>query len=228
MPFTNCLAPRTEIGEPMRIGIFTQWFDPEPGPARLMGVLARELAARGHEVHVLTGFPNYPSGRIQAPYRQRPLMREVIDGVHVTRVPLYTSHDRSSVRRILNYLSFGASSALFGVPGLPQLDVVWVNYSPITLALPMWLQQLLRGTPTVCEVADLWPDTVLVSGLSGAGVLARLGGRTLDAWCKAMYRSSDAVTYISPSVGRILADRGVDRRRLHFIPKPAEDRKSVV
>ncbi|MBO3663525.1 GNAT family N-acetyltransferase [Microbacterium stercoris] len=207
----------------MRIGIFTQWYDPEPGPARLMGVLARELAARGHEVHVLTGFPNYPSGRIQPPYKQRVLMREVIDGVHVTRVPLYMNHDRSSIRRILNYLSFGVSSAAIGVPRLPKLDVVWVNYSPITLAFPMWAQQLGRGTPTVCEVADLWPDTVLVSGLSGAGALVRLGGRVLNAWCNAMYRSADAVTYISPSVGAILADRGVDSRRLHFIPKPADE-----
>lgn len=188
-----------------------------------MGVLARELVARGHEVYVLTGFPNYPSGRVQPPYRQRPLMREIIDGVSVVRVPLYTNHDRSSLRRILNYLSFGVSSAIIGVPRLPKLDVVWVNYSPITLALPMWLQQLLRGTPTVCEVADLWPDTVLVSGLSGAGALAKLGNRTLNAWCNAMYRSSDAVTYISPSVGGILAERGADPRRLNFIPKPADE-----
>jgi|GEM_PF-130944 len=207
----------------MRIGIFTQWYDPEPGPARLMGVLARELAARGHEVHVLTGFPNYPTGRVQPPYKQSALMSEVIDGVHVTRVPLYVSHDRSSLRRILNYLSFGASSALLGVPRLPKLDVVWVNYSPITLALPMWLEQLRRGTPTVCEVADLWPDTVLVSGLDGAGAIARFGGRLLNAWCNAMYRSSDAVTYISPNVNGILTERGVDPRRLHFIPKPADE-----
>lgn len=207
----------------MRIGIFTQWYDPEPGPARLMGVLARELAARGHEVHVLTGFPNYPSGRVQPPYRQRPLMRDVLDGVSVTRVPLYTNHDRSSVRRILNYLSFGVSSALLGVPRLPKLDVLWVNYSPVTLAMPMWTQQLLRGTPTVCEVADLWPDTVLVSGLSGSGGLARVGGRALNAWCNAMYRSSDSVTYIAPSVGGILADRGVDPQRLHLVPKPADE-----
>jgi len=207
----------------MRIGIFTQWYDPEPGPARLMGVLARELVARGHEVYVLTGFPNYPTGRIIEPYRQSFGMREDMDGVTVIRVPLYTSHDRSSVRRILNYVSFGLSAGVLGLPRLPKLDAVWVNYSPITLAIPMWLAQLVRGTPTVCEVADLWPDTVLVSGLSGAGSVARFGGRVLNAWCNAMYRSSDAVTYISPSVGGILERRGVPADRLHYIPKPADE-----
>jgi colanic acid biosynthesis glycosyl transferase WcaI len=43
----------------MRVGLLSQWFDPEPGAAAVPGVLARELALRGHEVKVLTGFPNY-------------------------------------------------------------------------------------------------------------------------------------------------------------------------
>lgn len=45
----------------MKILILTQWFDPEPTFKGLL--FARELAARGHEVEVLTGFPNYPGGK---------------------------------------------------------------------------------------------------------------------------------------------------------------------
>ena len=46
----------------MKILILTQWFEPEP---TFKGMLfARELAARGHDVEVLTGFPNYPGGNI--------------------------------------------------------------------------------------------------------------------------------------------------------------------
>lgn len=91
----------------VRIGILSQWYAPEPGPAALVAVTAKALAARGHEVHVLTGFPNYPSGAIAPGYHQTPLMREELDGVRVTRVPLYPSHDRSAARRIGNYASFG-------------------------------------------------------------------------------------------------------------------------
>lgn len=208
----------------MRIGIFTQWFEPEPGPAALSSVAARALAKRGHEVHVLTGFPNYPSGRIAEGYRQRPRVREKSGGVNITRVPLMPSHDRSAVRRVANYASFGLSAAVLGVPGLPTLDAVWVNYSPVTLALPMWMQQLLRGTPTVCDVGDLWPDTIQVSGLDG---VARLNGRAMrliERWCEAMYESSDMVTYISPGVGELLASRGVPEHRLQYLPKPADER----
>jgi len=208
----------------MRIGIFTQWYEPEPGPAALSSVAARALVARGHEVHALTGFPNYPSGRLADGFHQRPRVRELRDGVNVLRVPLVTGHDQSSARRIVNYASFGLTAAVLGVPALPVLDAVWVNYSPITLALPMWVQQLLRGTPTVCDVADLWPDTMQVSGLDGASRLNGRAIRAVGAWCKAMYASSDLVTYISPGIGQVLATRGVPQARLRYLPKPADER----
>ena len=203
--------------------MLTQWYEPEPGPAALPSVMARALARRGHQVHVVTGFPNYPSGSLSEGYRQMPRMREDIGGVHVIRVPLAVNHDRSSLRRVANYASFGMSAALLGVPSWPPLDVLWVNYSPITVALPMWLHQLVRRTPTVTEVADLWPDTVAVSGLRGAERVGRLGRGLLERWCDAMYESSDAVVHISPGVGEVLRARGVPAERLRYIPKPADE-----
>ncbi len=208
----------------MRIGIFTQWYEPEPGPASLSSVAAGALAQRGHEVHVLTGFPNYPTGRIYTGYRQRARFREQVGGVNILRVPLIPNHNTSAVLRVANYASFGLSAALLGVTALPPFDALWVNYSPVTLALPMWLQQLVRGTPTICDVSDLWPDTVQVSGLNGANRLSGAGVRIVGRWCRAMYASSDMVTYISPGVGDILATRGVPRNRLQYLPKPADER----
>ena len=46
----------------MKIGILSYHFPPEP--AFIPGSLAEELAARGHEVRVLTGFPDYPGGHV--------------------------------------------------------------------------------------------------------------------------------------------------------------------
>ncbi|GAB1384005.1 hypothetical protein MASR1M50_23260 [Burkholderiales bacterium] len=51
-------------------------------------MFARELVRQGFEVEVLTGFPNYPGGKLYPGYRMRWLRREVVDGVQVTRVPL--------------------------------------------------------------------------------------------------------------------------------------------
>ena len=105
----------------MRVGLLTQWFDPEPGPAALPGTLARQLAARGHHVQVLTGFPNYPTGRLADGYRMQRRLDETVDGVDVRRVALYPSHNASAVSRMANYASFGASALASGLDGHDDL-----------------------------------------------------------------------------------------------------------
>lgn len=207
----------------MRIGILTQWYDPEPGPASLPGVLARELVRRGHEVKVLTGFPNYPTGKLAAGYTLSSTFHESLVGVDVTRTFVFPNHGHSGMGRIANYLSFGLSSVFLGRKAFSDVDVLWVNYSPITVALPMWFQKLTRRTPIVCEVADLWPDTMMVAGLSGAQNIASLAGPMLSAWTNAMYRSSKFVVHIARGVGPILEDRGVPRSKIRYVPKPADE-----
>jgi colanic acid biosynthesis glycosyl transferase WcaI len=139
----------------MRVGLLTQFYDPEPGPAALPGVLARGLVARGHEVQVLTGFPNYPEGVIAPGYRMQRVLDEVLDGVNVRRVALYANHDASAMRRITNYASFGASALASGLGVLRGLDALWVNYSPITVAWPMWAARYGLKIPQVAHVLDL-------------------------------------------------------------------------
>ena len=93
----------------MKIGIVSQWYPPEP--PNIPADLAAELTARGHTVRVLTGFPNYPNGTLYEGYRQRWSTVESHNGVTVRRVPLYTSHDSSGLKRAANYLSFAATRA---------------------------------------------------------------------------------------------------------------------
>lgn len=208
----------------MRIGLLTQWYDPEPGPAALPGVLARGLRARGHEVRVLTGFPNYPSGELPQGWRMTPRRRRVEDGIDVTRVALYPSHDGRVWRRMANYGSFGASALAAGVPSFRGLDAMWVNYSPITIAAPMLAARYGLGVPAVCHVADLWPDTLTAGGFApGDSRLGRTAEAALDAWCDAMYAASEVVTYIAPGVGAELERRGVPARKLAYAPMWAEE-----
>src|SRR5437868_9815473 len=107
-----------------RILLLTQWFDPEPTIKGL--VFARELVKLGYEVEVVTGFPNYPGGKIYSGYRMSWRQRETIEGVQITRLPLYPSHDDSAVRRVANYLSFALSAAFYCVFQARKADVVYV------------------------------------------------------------------------------------------------------
>src|SRR5260370_21165442 len=96
----------------MRILLLTQWFEPEPTFKGLL--FARELAARGHDVEVLTGFPNYPGGDVYPCYRVRPWVREQIDGISILRVALYPSPDKSHFLRVLNNVRFASPAAVNG------------------------------------------------------------------------------------------------------------------
>ena len=92
----------------MKILLLSQWCQPEPF---FKGIpFAKALQDRGHDVEVLTGFPNYPGGIVYPGYRIRLFQREVIDGIPVNRVALYPSHNRSGFNRILNYMSFAFSA----------------------------------------------------------------------------------------------------------------------
>jgi colanic acid biosynthesis glycosyl transferase WcaI len=207
----------------MRIGLLSQWYDPEPGPASLPGVLARGLAGRGHEVRVLTGFPNYPTGQVMPGYRMSRRMDEKAHDVHIRRVALYPSHDASPIRRLATYGSFAASAVASGVDALRGLDALWVSNSPITVSLPMWFLRYVHKVPVVLHVLDLWPDTVEASGFVRTGRALKVLERGLGAWCRGMYRAAARVAYISPGVGGILERRGVPTNKLVYIPMWADE-----
>jgi len=209
----------------MKVGILTQWYDPEPGPAGLPAALARGLVNRGHQVSVLTGFPNYPTGQLADGYSLKPRSSELLDGVRVTRVALYPSHEDSLVKRAMNYGSFALSAALLGVhKTFKDIDVLWVNYSPVTVALPMFAQHALRRTPSVVHVLDLWPDTLTATGfLDNRRFTSRAVRASLNAVCNSMYRTASRVAYISPGVGSVLQSRGVNPEKLAYAPMWANE-----
>lgn len=195
----------------MRIMYLTQWFDPEPGVIKGPRFV-RALEAAGHEVAVVTGLPNYPTGRLHPGYRMKLLQRETIDGVQVTRLPLYPSHDDSSVRRSLNYLSFFVSALIYCLFRRRRFDLVYVYHPPITVGLAAALAGLLRRLPFVLEIQDLWPDTIGATGMGNGWLVRQLG-----AACRFVYRRAAAVIVQSEGFRRTLAERGVPAAKLTTI-----------
>jgi glycosyltransferase involved in cell wall biosynthesis len=205
----------------MKIGIVSQWYPPEP--PYIPENLARELVARGHRVKVLTGFPNYPSGKLYPGYRQRWNDTSVVDGVTVRRVPLYPSHDHSGARRAANYLSFAASSSAAVLRYLGDADVVYVYLTPATVFAAPALLRMLRGTPAVLHVQDVWPDSVTTSSMSPGGVAGRLLGGALHAAMRQTYRLASSIAVIAPSMRDIVVARGADPARVRTVLNWADE-----
>jgi colanic acid biosynthesis glycosyl transferase WcaI len=217
------LAPEADAREsrgagaprPIRVIFLTMTFDPEPGMLRGLP-LARWLAARGYEVKVLTGFPNYPGGRVYDGYRIRPWQREVIDGIPVLRVPIYPSHDTRALRRIATYTSFALSAATVGAALIGPADVVYLYDPPPTNGLATQVLRLLRRIPVVHHIGDLWPESVIESGML-PGRMARLAGAAIERWCRFLYRRSSVVTVLSPGFKRVLVGRGVPADKVRVV-----------
>lgn len=194
----------------MRIGMVTQWYEPEPGAAAHPTAIARALAARGHEVRVLTGFPSYPQGKVYPGYRMRWRQHETRDGISLLRVPDLPSHDQNALRRGLSLTSF-AVSATAQVAWLRDSDVILTYLTPATVGLAPWVLRRLRGVPYVLYVQDLWPETITASGFIGNARANAAVERALHRGLRTLYADAADVIAISPSMARSLARRGSPR-----------------
>jgi glycosyltransferase involved in cell wall biosynthesis len=201
----------------IRVLLLTQWFDPEPTFKGL--AFARELVRQGFEVDVLTGFPNYPTGRLYPGYRIRVWQRELIDGVRITRVPLYPSHSDSVAGRVLNYASFAFSALIFGAFMARNADVVYAYHPPLSVGVAAVLLRTIARKPVVYDVQDMWPDTLRATGMlrneQVLGIIARICG-----W---VYRRLDHLVVLSPGFKRLLVERQVPEQKVDVIYNWADE-----
>lgn len=202
----------------MRILFITHYFQPEPN--FFVGLpFAKALRDAGHQVQVLTGLPNYPGGKIYEGYKIRLLQREIMDGIEVIRVPLYPSHDRSSIKRIISYVSLSLMQALIGPFAVRKADVAYVPQGPATIGLPSIVHKICRGIPFVYNIQDLWPDTLTSTGMFNSGI----GYKLVDWWCKFVYKRAAKIVVISPGMKKTLIERGVPEDKIEVIYNWCDD-----
>jgi glycosyltransferase involved in cell wall biosynthesis len=196
----------------MKILFIAHYFQPEPN--FFVGLpFAKALQSMGHEVQVLTGLPNYPGGKIYDGYKVRLIQKEVMDGIPIIRVPIYPSHNRSSAKRILSYLSLSMSQAAVGPFAVNKADVAFVSQGPATIGLPAIIHKLFRKIPFVYNIQDLWPDTLFSTGMFES----KMGLRMVDWWCKRVYKKAARIAVIAPGMKRKLIERGVPQEKIEVI-----------
>jgi colanic acid biosynthesis glycosyl transferase WcaI len=183
----------------VKILYISQYFPPEMGaPAARASELAQHWAQSGHEVSVLTGFPNHPTGVVPPEWRSR-LRRlthhEKIAGADVFRTWLWPLPNRKAHERMRNYASFCISAALRGT-FLPHPDVIIASSPQLLVGLSGWWIAFARQVPFVFEVRDLWPESLVAVG---AGKENSLLHHALGAIAKFLYQHSDRVVVVSPA-----------------------------
>ena len=205
----------------MNILVVTQYFWPEN---MRINDLVRDLSEKGHEVTVLTGQPNYPEGKVYEAYRQSPADFMSYAGAKVVRVPL-VSRGNSSIRLILNYLSFFFLASTFGAWKLrgKHYDSVFVYaVSPIMAAIPALVIGRLKRAPVFIWVLDLWPETLRAVGVVKHPLLLKPVG-AMVSW---IYNRADYLLLQSHGFFenvRSYCTKDISSERLIYFPSWAED-----
>ena len=183
----------------MKILYVSQYFPPEMGaPAARADELSRHWAAAGHEVTLLTGFPNHPTGVVPPEYRsplRRLVMREQADGVKIVRTWLLPFPNRKAYERMLNYSSFCVSAAATGL-FLSRPDVVIATSPQLLVGLSGWWLARWKRVPLVFEVRDLWPESLAAVGVASGNSSLH---RTLAKIAGFLYRRADRIVVVTPA-----------------------------
>jgi len=219
----RCRRPKPDgTRATVRIAIFSQFFDPEP--PWIPKQLATWLAEHGHTVTVVTGFPNYPTGKIYDGYKVKALQRERSGMIDIIRVPLLPSHSTSAAGRVANFSSFAASAATIGVAAVGRVDVAYAYGASATIGIPAVTLKMLSGVPFLLHVIDLWPESVVDSGMLPSGPVTSIASAVLDRVCRALYRAAGEIVVPSPGFQRALIERGAPADRISVVYNWADER----
>lgn len=214
----------------MRIALLTQYYKPEMGaPQNRLYEMMTGLKALGNEVCVVTGMPNYPTGKIFDGYRSKFSMTEKIDGIEIRRYWLSASNSSKVLPRIWNMISFSITSFFsIGFLRKRKVDVLVVETPPLVLCITAYLISRLLGIRLVTNVSDLWPLSAKELGaISGDGMIYRM----LERLERFIYRKSALCIGQSAQITEYMAQHGakdvylfrngVDPSRFENVPHQA-------
>lgn len=200
----------------LKILISSLNFSPElTGIGKYSGEMAHWLAARGHDVRVITAPPYYPDWKVWDGYSATTFRREESFGVRVYRCPLWVPRRVSGVKRIVHLATYAMSNlaAMLSQCGW-RPDVVWVAQPALFSAPAALLLARLTGARSWLHVQDYEVDAAFEMGLlRGERIRAMV-----SAGERALIRGFDVVSSISGRMVDRAQAKGIALERLEFFP----------
>ena len=142
--------------------IVSQYFWPENFK---INDVAKGLVAKGYNVSVLTGLPNYPKGKIFEGYSFLKNTKENYDGVTIYRSLVIPRGNGSGTRLFLNYFSLALLASIRLLFIKSNFDKILVyEASPVTIGIPAIIAKYRFKAPIFFWVQDLWPESITAAG----------------------------------------------------------------
>lgn len=193
----------------MRILFLTDNFPPEVNaPANRSFDHCKEWVQQGIDVTVITCAPNFPQGKVYDGYKNKLIQREEMEGIRVIRVWSYIAANEGTIRRTLDYISFGIMSFLTGI--FQKTDLI-VATSPqfFTAISGRWLS-FFKRKPWVMEVRDLWPESIIAVGAMKPGRIIRFFEKVEGR----LYRDADQIVVVTDTFKKRIGERGIASNKI--------------
>lgn len=198
-----------------RILFVCQYFYPETFRGN---DIAFHLAEEGHDVHVVTGIPNYPAGKYYPGYGVFKKRHEVVRGVKVTRLPIVPRGVDNKIMLMLNYFSYFIVACIWMLFHAirHKYDMVFCQQlSPVMMSAPAILYKKLRKVPLYTWVLDLWPESLTAAG----GINNRYILVFFDLFVKSEYKYSDIIFTSSRSFEKSILSYGDYKDKIIYFPQ---------
>lgn len=199
----------------MKILVVSQHYWPEPFPST---DLCEGLAARGHQVHVLTDIPNYPMGYIYPEYKGKKGRIEERNGVKIFRS--FTIGRRNNILfRMLNYYSFCLSSTAYTRKLSRDYDAIFaIQSSPIMMVKAAVRHAKRCKKRAIYYTMDLWPASLAAGGVGESSPIYKL----FTGVSRRLYRKADRILITSQMFRDYLKDNfQIPDENIGYLPQYA-------
>jgi colanic acid biosynthesis glycosyl transferase WcaI len=185
------------------------------GTGKYTGELGPWLAARGHEVRVVTAPPYYPAWRVEHGYSARQYRCERIAGVDVWRCPVWVPDKPSAFKRLLHLASFAAcSSPVMLRQALWRPDAVVLIEPTLFCAPAAWLTARLCAASGWLHIQDLELDAARGLGMLNTEYVRR----AVYGVERLLLRGAQRVSTITEPMRRRVVEKGVSESRTWLLP----------
>lgn len=200
-----------KVGERERILVLTLHYKPEPN---FITTDVAESLARNADVTVVTAHPNYPEGRFYPGTKFWKIEKSIENGVTIWRIPYFTDHSLSSIKRTLSYASFALVAAFVAPFVGKRPTAVWVYHGPFMTGLAGLWFKLVYGSKLIYTCADLWPESFVASELPTPPILLDM----LFAYSRWINRAADFLICCTRGTLERYATDGISRERMAYVP----------
>jgi glycosyltransferase involved in cell wall biosynthesis len=198
----------------MKIVVICHYFPPEIGaPSARIYEMARYWVELGNEVHVVTCFPNHPTGTIPDKYKGIKYINEMMEGIHVHRNYVYATPNKGFVKKTLGHISFMFSSVVISMKKIKEPDVIITSSPTFFSIFSGYWYSLRKRAPFILEIRDLWPAAMIELGVMKKGFITNI----LEKIELFFYRKCKSLIMVTKSFKDNVVERGIDKDKIHVI-----------